>query len=364
MLARFIFAFLLAAAAAIAHARIPQWSFVDLGTLGGNFTTVGALTDRGDVAGASIAPTPGMAPSEPAGLTHMYLWRNGALTDLGSPDRVGLFVSDMNEDGTIVATGLVEGGLVWRDGQWIVLAPDISLEAISNSGVIVGKRRFGVNTQAIVYTGNALLGLGTFGGKDSYALGVNDRGQVVGGTSDAQGRSHAFVWQDGIMTDLGMFDGESTGAIDINNNGLILISTKDHATGMHTPFIWDGTVLRKLISMPTKNVYARKMNERGDVVGSLERNNGLVGWVLFDGQLTILDDIPEVVAAGFHELNPSKINSRGWIAGTAKNAHGDYRGFLLIRRMLKSSAPDPFDARPAAQGPSQAAQRHGGKKGG
>ena len=318
-----------------AHARVPQWAFVDLGTMnGGNFTTASALTNRGDVAGGAVSPV-----QDQGGLTgvpHVYLWRNGEMTDLGAPDREGFFLNDMNESGTIVATGLTTGGLVWRDGQWTQLAPDISPDAINNSGVIAGKRGFGVNTEAFVYTGSALLGLGTFGGKTSYAFAVNDAGQVVGGSTDAQEHSHAFLWKDGIMTDLGTFNGENTAAVDINNNGLILGTTEDHATSRRIVFTWDGSVMHTiLVSRDQMTFYPRKLNDRGDVVGQMGTNTALLGWLYSDGQLTILDEIPEVILAGFHELNPAQINNRGWIVGTCKNASGAYRGFLLIKRLLK-----------------------------
>lgn len=320
-----------------AHARVPQWAFVDLGTLnGGNFVTGSALTNRGDIAGGAVAPVTDPQPGGITGVAHVYLWRNGEMTDLGTPDREGLFVSDMNESGTIVATGLTTGGLVWRDGQWIQLAPDISADAINNAGVIVGKRGFGVNTEAFVYTGTALLGLGTFGGKSSYALAVNDSGQVVGGSTDAQEQSHAFLWKDGIMTDLGTFDGTNTAAVDINNNGLILGTTEDHTTARRIVFTWYGSVKRTiLVSRDQMTFYPRKMNDRGDIVGQVGTNSALMGWLYSDGQLTILDEIPEVILAGFHELNPAQINNRGWIVGTCKNANGAYRGFLLIKRLLK-----------------------------
>jgi probable HAF family extracellular repeat protein len=36
--------------------------------------------------------------------------------------------------------------------------------------------------------------LGTLGGTSSQAHGINDAGQVVGWSDDAQGHAHAFVW--------------------------------------------------------------------------------------------------------------------------------------------------------------------------
>jgi probable HAF family extracellular repeat protein len=36
----------------------------------------------------------------------------------------------------------------------------------------------------------------------SSALGINNKGQVVGTSRDARGNQRAFLWQDGVMTDL------------------------------------------------------------------------------------------------------------------------------------------------------------------
>ena len=191
--ARFAAAFLFLLALA-AQARVPQWTLVDLGTLGGDFSIASAVGNDGAVAGYSIAPNPGAAPGQPTGLSHAFLWRNGTMVDLGEyPNSEGVTVVDMNESGTIVASGLTTGALVWRDGQWTQLADNAYPHAINNAGVIVGQHAFGVHTEAFVYTGSALLGLGTFGGSDSVAIGVNDRGWIVGAAKNARGAYRGFL---------------------------------------------------------------------------------------------------------------------------------------------------------------------------
>src|SRR5215213_12042906 len=40
----------------------------------------------------------------------------------------------------------------------------------------------------------SITDLGTLGGRDSYAYGINDHGQVVGYSSTASGRDHAVLW--------------------------------------------------------------------------------------------------------------------------------------------------------------------------
>ncbi len=64
--------------------------------------------------------------------------------------------------------------------------------------------------------------LGTLGGNHAEANGLNNRGQVVGWSLDADGRNQAFVWQNGRMTGLGFLPGgTSSVAMAINNGGKI-----------------------------------------------------------------------------------------------------------------------------------------------
>jgi probable HAF family extracellular repeat protein len=50
--------------------------------------------------------------------------------------------------------------------------------------------------------------LGTLGGDNSYAYGINDRGQVVGSSLTADSPIHAFLWQEGSVADLGTLGGD------------------------------------------------------------------------------------------------------------------------------------------------------------
>src|SRR2546430_16259073 len=62
--ARFAAAFLFLLALA-AQARVPQWTLVALGTLGGDFNIASAVGNDGALAGYSIAPNPRAAPGQP-----------------------------------------------------------------------------------------------------------------------------------------------------------------------------------------------------------------------------------------------------------------------------------------------------------
>jgi probable HAF family extracellular repeat protein len=71
------------------------------------------------------------------------------------------------------------------------------------------------------------------GDPDGYALGINDLGQVVGGTGNCYGDQHAVLWGNGAVMDLpNLGDTSYNEALAINNQSQIvgLVSSADGAT--------------------------------------------------------------------------------------------------------------------------------------
>ena len=83
-----------------------------------------------------------------------------------------------------------------------------------------------------VYSGGALVDLGTLGGGDGQALGINDAGQITGQSFNGAAE-HAFLYSNGVMTDLNPFGSSDSagnmrqltvGGDATGNNGIVTLS--------------------------------------------------------------------------------------------------------------------------------------------
>src|SRR5512138_1236830 len=65
----------------------------------------------------------------------------------------------------------------------------------------------------------AITDLGTLGGTNGMAYGINDHEQIVGAAQTATGNYHGFMFDRGRMMDLGTLGGSNSWAYGINDNG-------------------------------------------------------------------------------------------------------------------------------------------------
>jgi probable HAF family extracellular repeat protein len=115
---------------------------------------------------------------------------------------------------------------------------------INSAGQVAGSSSISGHTHAFVYSGGYMNDLGTLGGLNSFADDINDAGQVVGYSNTKSGVIHRFLYSNGVMTDLDelipsgwTFDG----GMAINNAGQIV------ATGWNGS---NGSALHALLLSP------------------------------------------------------------------------------------------------------------------
>jgi probable HAF family extracellular repeat protein len=119
---------------------------------------------------------------------------------------------------------------------------------------------------------------GTFGG--NVASGINNQGQVVG-NSDLPGdtTSHAFLWQNGVMKDLGVFGSDiASFALGINDRSEVVGIDLTESFG-NRAVLWengDAIDLNALIP-PNSGLYlqlAEGINSFGQIVGFASVTSG------------------------------------------------------------------------------------------
>jgi probable HAF family extracellular repeat protein len=178
---------------------------------------------------------------------------------------------------------------------------------IGNSSTAIGDPPQQPN-RAFLMWDNSFTDLGTLGGSWAIAFGINERGQIVGGSFTADGGVHGFLWQNGAMTDLGAFGGISTASQP----------TLTASCNLPTHFGTLGTTFS----------LANGINDRGQVVGrSIATNGEDHAFVWSDGvMLDLNDQIPQ--GSGWTLIEAESISGGGQIVGYGI-ANGQTHAFLL-----------------------------------
>ncbi|MGA2810464.1 MAG: PASTA domain-containing protein [Candidatus Acidiferrum sp.] len=205
------------------------------------------INDSGAAVGSSLIVTGAGAGSCSKALEGVFVYQNGALTDIGHPPGTfNIAPTSINNQGLIVGTYNVLGknyhAWLYQEGDFFDLGqlPGYVIAAspykINTSGAIAGAaQNLEGNSMAFLHSGTGSLltsdALGTLpGGQNSAAYGLNDQGVVVGAADLATGVFHGFVYQaNGIggfsMEDLGTASVSpfaSSSAFAINQQNVIV----------------------------------------------------------------------------------------------------------------------------------------------
>jgi probable HAF family extracellular repeat protein len=199
---------------------------------------------------------------------------------------------------------------------------------INDRGQVVGIiRDTFARTRAVLWDHGKLTDLGSLGG-DSYALNINNQGQVVGFfetfNCPAHACHHAFLWEKGTMTDLGVLVGFDSAAYGINDAGQIVgfsSSTLDLPSPIvstpHAAVLWDhGAIVDLGVSPDDSWASAYAINNRGQVVGT----TSIFGGSAFLSENGVTSELAGAPASA------EDINDRGQVVGYI----GDNRGTLPV----------------------------------
>lgn len=184
------------------------------------------------------------------------------------------------------------------------------------------------------------IDLGTLGGANSTAFGINAAGQVAGGSQRTTGVGHAFLWTPntpngttGTMIDLGTLSGNSADFSDargINAAGQVVGFSGSHAF-LWAPDVPNGTT-GTMTDLGTLGGFseASGVNDAGQVVGvsataTGDRHGFLWTPATPNGTSGSMTDLGTL---GGNLADAHAINAAGQVVGASETATGDLHAFL------------------------------------
>ena len=341
-----------------------RYKLIDLGTLGGpqSFGDLGHgagnINNRATavgVADTSIAD-PNFPNFNPISffpdpfIHHAFKTRDGTLVDLGAlPGGNSSSVNFISENGLIAGQSLngaidpftgwpAQNAVFWKDGEIINLGTLGGFESaaigvnsrsqvVGFSGNAVGDPLsfpfgFGTETRAFLWDAkDGMQDLGTLGGPDGFAQFINERGQVAGFsyTSFSPNTSgiptvDPFLWRHGKMIDLGTLGGTFGTPNGLNNRGQVVGLSGLAGDQTSHPFLWpaEDGQMRDLGTLGGSFGQAESINDAGEVVGTT-LTNGDLALHAFSWKQGVMTDLG--TAGGFDCSDAHAINSKGQIVG-------------------------------------------------
>jgi probable HAF family extracellular repeat protein len=248
------------------------YAIVDLGTLGGSFSSPLDVNNRSEVVGVS-------APAGDAALRG-FIWRHGVMTDFGSLGGPQAIAASVNDAGQVAGWSELDRpaspsifnttSLFCSEPMQPDQPPNVCHAAVRNRG--------------------RLVDLGTLGGANSavWNKAINAQGQIAGAAEttepDPTGipgapRFHATVWSTDVTSgefttmDLGTLDNDPDSvALGINNRGQVIGASVTNGANFYVEngrgFLWERGHMTPLTTLGGTNSVPHGINNSGRIVGT------------------------------------------------------------------------------------------------
>jgi probable HAF family extracellular repeat protein len=189
-----------------------------------------------------------------------------------------------------------------------------STNAINDFGVVAGTIP-AVTPQyfshhAALWIRGKVTDLGTLGGIYSTANALNNRGEVAGTADDSNEAPLPFTWSRGAMRAVpGVAKGYGLGVNDFGQ----VVGISFGADWFARAFVFDGQNLSYVTADPSVYSEARAINNRGQVVGSMQTSSGTRAYIWERGVLT------ELPSLGGNDDAAFAINDWGDVVGKSSD---------------------------------------------
>jgi probable HAF family extracellular repeat protein len=224
---------------------------------------------------------------------------------------------------------------------------------INNRGEVVGYSFQGEDYQAFLYSSSdqSMTDVGSLGGKLNAACAINDSGQVTGYSQDGNGNLLAFIFsRNQPIASLGTLEGASTSeAFGINHSGAV-VGDSQSGQQNHRPALFSNGSVQDLglggSNEPDALETAYAVNDSGQIVGRHSAgNNAFHAFLYANGNTT------EFATLGGANGEALAINKKGQVVGDSDTADGPAHAFLFDHSQLKDLGTLPgFDNASYARG--------------
>jgi probable HAF family extracellular repeat protein len=299
---------------------VPNYTVIDLGTLGGSSSFAAAINKNGQVVGQSKI----------AGdiMVHPFLYTNGSMQDIGVSGISG-YATSINSSGQIVGLSGAHAFLYSNGSMQDIgtLGNGSSVaNGVNDAGQIAGYVNFGSYQTAFLYANGSMQDIGGYS-----ANGINNGGQIAGQADQDGG---AFIYSNGLTNYLGVLGGAGnySMAIAINNSGQVVGASEIASnTSITHAFLFSNNSMQDIGSLGGTVIQQFGINASGQVVGAsfIGTNKIQHAFLHTGGQMYDLNNLLFATNSGWTISAASGINDAGQIVGQATNLSGQAHAVLL-----------------------------------